>query len=68
MGGAQAVAGSGPAIDAPQGSSGLSEVFSHATGSTSGEMGIFLPLVLLAVPVLALIYAWRRRQPGQAAP
>jgi hypothetical protein len=68
VGAAQAVGGSGPTIDTPQGSSGLSEVFSHATGSSSGEMGIFLPLVLLAAPLFALIYAWRRRQPGQAAP
>ncbi|MGB7685268.1 MAG: hypothetical protein WBL45_05740 [Solirubrobacterales bacterium] len=68
VGDAQAVAGGGPAVDAPAGSSGLSEVFSHATGSSSGEMGIFLPLVLLAAPVLALIYAWRRREPGRAAP
>lgn len=55
------------AFDPPQGSSGLSEVLSHATGSSSGEMGIFLPLVLLAVPLCALLYAWRRRHPGQAA-
>jgi hypothetical protein len=54
-------------VSAPAGSSGLSEVLSHATGSSSGEMGIFLPLVLLAVPLCALLYAWRRRHPGQAA-
>jgi hypothetical protein len=55
------------ASEAPAGSSGFSEVLSHATGSSSGEMGIFLPLVLLAAPLCALAYAWRRRQPGRAA-
>jgi hypothetical protein len=54
-------------LTAPDGSSGLSEVLGHATGSSSGEMGVFLPLVLLAVPLLALLYAWRRRHPDRAA-
>jgi hypothetical protein len=60
----------GPSLDAqaPGGSSGLSEVFSHATGSSSGEMGIFLPLVLLLTPLCALAYAWRRWHRDQAAP
>jgi cobalamin biosynthesis Mg chelatase CobN len=47
---------------AGSGSSGFSEVLGQATGSTSGQMGAFLPLVLLAALVLALVYAWRRRQ------
>jgi hypothetical protein len=51
----------------PKGSSGVSGVLSHATGSSSGEMGVFLPLVLLAAPLCALLYLWRRRRPGQAA-
>jgi hypothetical protein len=55
-------------VSTPEGSSALSEVLGHATGSSSGEMGIFLPLVLLAVPLCALAYAWRRRHPGQATP
>jgi hypothetical protein len=64
--------GNAPADDnvvltAAEGSSGVSGVLSHATGSSSGEMGIFLPLVLLAVPICALIYVWRRRQPDRAA-
>lgn len=54
-------------VETPEGSSGLSEVLGHATGSSSGEMGIVLPLVLLAVPLCALAYAWRRRHAGQAA-
>lgn len=67
-GGAQTLpSGTALAAETPQGSSGFSEVLSHATGSSSGEMGIFLPLVLLAVPLCALLYAWRRRQPDRAA-
>jgi hypothetical protein len=57
----------GTPVAAPEGSSGLSEVLGHATGSSSGEMGIFLPLLLLAAPLWALAYAWRRRQTGRAA-
>lgn len=74
---AVAVGGAGNNASAPanlnvvltktEGSSGVSGVLSHATGSSSGEMGIFLPLVLLAVPLCALIYVWRRRQPDRAA-
>ncbi len=66
-GSANGSGGGGTAVGAPEGSSGLSEVFGHATGSSSGEMGIFLPLVLLAAPLCALLYAWRRRQPDRAA-
>ncbi len=47
---------------AGSGASGVSEVLGQATGSTSGEMGPFLPLVLLGALLLALAYAWRRRQ------
>ncbi|MFN8163868.1 MAG: hypothetical protein U0R26_08560 [Solirubrobacterales bacterium] len=58
----------GPALagEAPGGSSGFGEVLSQATGSTSGQMGIFLPLVLVAALLWGLAYAWRQRQPGQA--
>lgn len=52
--------------EAPGGSPGFGEVLSQATGSTSGQMGIFLPLVLVAALLWALAYAWRHRQPGQA--
>lgn len=52
--------------EAPGGSSGFGEVLSQATGSTSGQMGIFLPLVLVAALLWALAYAWRQRQPVQA--
>jgi cobalamin biosynthesis Mg chelatase CobN len=65
-GGAQA--GSTAAGEAAgSGSSGFSEVLGQATGSSSGQMGSFLPLVLLAALALALVYAWRRRQHGPKA-
>lgn len=55
------------AEQASSGSSGLDEVFSQAFGSSSGTMGIFLPLVLVLALVWAIAYVWRRRQPDQAA-
>lgn len=59
--------GTGPSLDAlaSGGSSGFSEVLSHATGSSSGELGIVLPLVLLLTPLCALAFVWRRRQQDQ---
>jgi hypothetical protein len=67
--GANQTTGASLDAQATGGSSGPSEVLSHATGSSSGEMGIFLPLVLLLTPILALAYAWRRRQQqDQVAP
>jgi hypothetical protein len=67
-GGAEAANGGSLSSEAGSGSSGFSQVLSHATGSGSGDMGIFLPLLLLAAPLCALAYAWRRRHPGRAAP
>jgi len=57
-----------PALDASNGSSGFGEVLSQATGSSSGEIGILLPLVLLLTLFGAIAYAWRQQQPGKAAP
>lgn len=54
--------GSGSAGDQADGSSGFGEVVSQATFSSSGEMGVFLPLVLLAALIWALLFAWRRRE------
>jgi len=46
------------------GSSGLSEVLSRATGSSSeGGMGLFLPLLILAAIAWALAYLARQRRP-----
>lgn len=49
------------ASDSGEGSSGLSQVIGQATGSSSGEAGLLLPLVLLAAVIGSLAYAWRRR-------
>lgn len=54
--------GGGAAGDQVDGSSGIGEVVSQATFSSSGEMGVFLPLVLLAALIWALLFAWRRRE------
>jgi hypothetical protein len=47
------------------GSSGLSEVLSRATGSSGsgGGMGIFLPLLILAAIAWAIAYTVRQRRP-----
>jgi hypothetical protein len=48
------------------GSSGLGEVIGQATGSTSsGDMGLLLPLIIVATVLLSAayaVYAWRRRR------
>ena len=49
---------------APGGSSALEQVVSHATLSSAGATGIFLPLVLLGALVWAVAYAVLRRRPG----
>jgi hypothetical protein len=47
---------------AEDGSSGIGEVIGSATGSSdSGELGLLLPLIILATLVLSGLYAWRRR-------
>jgi hypothetical protein len=58
----------GPAAAAPQahadGSSGISEVLSRATGgSGGGGMGIFLPLLIVAAIAWAIAYSVRQRRP-----
>jgi cobalamin biosynthesis Mg chelatase CobN len=62
-GGANPVESGAAATEAAgSGSSGFSQVLGQATGSSAGQMGVFLPLVLLAALVMAIAYAWRRRQ------
>lgn len=67
-GGSQAGGGSAPAqivVVEPDGSSGLSEVVSRATGSSSGGgMGIFLPLLILAALCWGVAYLARSRRPA----
>lgn len=57
---------SGSSAAGPAGSSGVGHVLSSATLSSSGETGIFLPLVLLAALFGSIVYAWRRRQQDSA--
>ena len=49
------------------GDSAAGQVASYATLSSSGSMGIFLPLVLLAALAWAVFYVWRRRR-GEDSP
>jgi hypothetical protein len=52
----------GGAAGEPSGSSGFSEVLGSATGSSSGELGWLLPLIVIGAVVWSLIYLWRQRQ------
>lgn len=52
-----------PLSNNSSGSSGLGKVIAQATGSSSsGEMGLFLPLVILAALAWSLSYFWRQRR------
>jgi hypothetical protein len=52
----------GDPAESGSGSSGLGEVLGQATGSSSGESGLLLPLILLAAVLSSIAYAWRRRR------
>lgn len=54
--------GSGGAGARASGSSGLGEVISQATGTSSGSLGLLLPLTLIAVVIWSAAYVWRNRQ------
>lgn len=49
----------GPAVGGP---SGLGQVVGQATGSSSGELGPLMPIVLLAALAWCAAFAWRRRR------
>ena len=51
----------------PSGSSAVGEVASQATGVSSGELGLWLPIVLVAVLAWAGFMVWRRREGSQRA-
>ena len=52
----------GPA-ELPSGSSGLGEVIGQATGSSSsGQLGLLLPLAIAAATIWALAFLWRHRR------
>jgi hypothetical protein len=50
----------------PQGSSGLGEVIGQATGSSSGQFGLLLPLGMACVAVWSLLYLARQRKRSAA--
>lgn len=56
-GGSAGSGGSGPS-----GSSGFGEIASQATGTASDSIGLWLPLLLIAVVVWSGFYVWRNRQ------
>jgi hypothetical protein len=60
-GGGQAPSGGSGGAE-PSGSSGIGEVLSQATGTSSGNLGWLLPLVLIAVVAWSVAYVWRNRQ------
>jgi hypothetical protein len=50
-------------LDIPSGSSGLGEVLAQATGSSStGQLGLLLPLLILATILWSLVYLRRQRR------
>jgi len=49
-------------VDQPSGSSGLGQVLGQATGTDSGRLGLWLPLLIVATIAWALAYAWRQRR------
>ena len=55
--GSSASGGSGPS-----GSSAVGEIASQATGTASDSIGLWLPLILIAVVVWSGFYVWRNRQ------
>jgi hypothetical protein len=46
----------------PTGSSGFGEVLGQATGSSSGQLGLLLPLIVLATIAWSVAYVVRRRR------
>ncbi|MEZ5079037.1 MAG: hypothetical protein R2725_16535 [Solirubrobacterales bacterium] len=64
--GASGVAGGGggeggpPAIEPPAGSSGAGEVLGQATGLSSGQLGLLLPLLIVGAIVWAAVFLQRR--------
>lgn len=55
------------ATQIPSGSSGLGEVLGQATGSSSGQLGLLLPLLIAAVLIWSVAYLLRQRRDRPAA-
>ncbi len=55
--------GSGSESGGPGGSSGFNQILGQATGSSSsGQMGLLLPLAIVAAVLWSLVYLWRQRR------
>jgi hypothetical protein len=61
-GGQPPAAGSAAGAASSSGSSGLGEIASQATGTSSGTVGLWLPLILIAVVIWSAAYVWKNRQ------
>jgi len=61
--GEDGAAGAGTGGDGPGGKSALGEVAGQATGAASGELGLWLPLAMLATALWAAAVALQRRRP-----
>jgi cobalamin biosynthesis Mg chelatase CobN len=62
-----AAAGGNGTGSGPSGSSAVGEVASQATGVSSGALGLWLPIVLVAVLAWAGFMVWRRREGPERA-
>jgi len=60
-GGGNDAIGQGTKVEQPQGSSGLGHVLGQATGVGDGDLGIWLPLAILATLAGSIAYAARLR-------
>lgn len=52
----------GGGVSAGAGSSGFGEVLAQATGSSSGQLGLFLPLIIIGTVIWSLNFLWRQRR------
>jgi hypothetical protein len=67
--GGNAEKGSGANVQQPQGSSGFGQVFGQATGTSNGNLGLWLPLAIVLTLIGSVAYWVRMRhaQPGHRA-
>lgn len=49
-------------VEPSSGSSGLGQVLGEATGSSSGQLGLLLPLLIVGTVAWSFNYAWRQRR------
>lgn len=63
-GGGETGVGPSAKVDQPEGSSGFTQVLGQATGVGDGNVGLWLPLVILLTLAGSIAYAARLRRPG----